>query len=127
MAAHCETLVLFRAGFFTASPEKTVNKIGYRNEKPCAEHVMSAHAFVFNCLPFGKRIDRFLMDDTTDNTMMDIKVKVKVSSVAKQAKTTFLQGPTVRKSPIDGIEPGTFRSESATLTTAPRDHGHNVP
>ena len=52
------------------------------------------------------------------------RVKVKVSyltSVAKQAKTAFLRWPTVWKSPIVGIEPATFRSESATLTTAPQD------
>ena len=50
--------------------------------------------------------------------------KVKVSyltSVAKQSKTAFLHGPTVWKSPIVGIEPATFRSESAALTTAPQD------
>ena len=41
--------------------------------------------------------------------------------MAKQAKTAFLHGPTVWKSPIVGIEPATFRSESAALTTAPRD------
>ena len=41
--------------------------------------------------------------------------------MAKQAKTAFLQGPTVWKSPINGIKPATFRSESAALTTAPRD------
>ena len=54
-----------------------------------------------------------------------VKVRpVKVSyltSVAKQAKNAFLHGPTVCKSPIVGIEPATFRSESAALTTAPRD------
>ena len=44
-----------------------------------------------------------------------------LTSVAKQAKTAFLHGPTVWKSPIVGIEPATFRSESAALTTAPRD------
>ena len=52
------------------------------------------------------------------------KVKGKgtyLTSVAKQAKTAFLHGPTVWKSPIVGIEPATFRSESAALTTAPRD------
>ena len=38
-------------------------------------------------------------------------------SVAKQAKIAFLHGPTVWKSPIAGIEPATFRSESAALTT----------
>ena len=36
-----------------------------------------------------------------------------LTSVAKQAKTAFLLGPTVWKSPIVGIEPKTFRSESA--------------
>ena len=54
-------------------------------------------------------------------------VKVKVSyltSVAKQANIAFLQGPTMWKSPIVGIEPATFRSESAALTTAPRDPTH---
>ena len=52
------------------------------------------------------------------------KVKVKVSYltlVTKQAKTAFLHGPTVWKSPIVGIELATFRSESAELTTVPRD------
>ena len=44
-----------------------------------------------------------------------------LTSVAKQAKTAFLHGPTVWRSPIVGIEPATFRSESAALTTAPRD------
>ena len=39
----------------------------------------------------------------------------------QQAKTAFLHGPTVWKSPIVGIEPVTFCSESAALTTAPRD------
>ena len=48
-------------------------------------------------------------------------------SVAKQAKTAFLQGPTVWKSPIVGIEPATFRSESAALTSAPRDRGTQNP
>ena len=43
-----------------------------------------------------------------------------LTSVAKQAKTAFLHGPTVWKSPIVGIEPATFRSESAAQT-APRD------
>ena len=55
---------------------------------------------------------------------ISIKGKVKVSyltSVAKQAKTAFLHGPTVWKSPIVGIEPATFRSESAAQTTALRD------
>ena len=60
-----------------------------------------------------------------------------LTSVAKQAKTAFLHGPTVWRSAIVGIEPATFRSESAALTTAPRDptrwpsnctgfHGHDV-
>ena len=44
-----------------------------------------------------------------------------LTSVAKQAKTAFLHGPTVWKSLIVGIEPATFRSESAALATAPRD------
>ena len=58
------------------------------------------------------------------NTQSNTKVKGKgnyLTSVAKQAKTAFLHGPTVWKSPIVGIEPATFRSESAALTTAPRD------
>ena len=49
-----------------------------------------------------------------------------LTSVAKQAKTAFLHGPTVLKSPIVGIEPATFRSESAALTTAPRDPTHKI-
>ena len=36
-------------------------------------------------------------------------------------------GPTVWKSPIVGIEPATFRSESAALTTAPRDPTQWIP
>ena len=44
-----------------------------------------------------------------------------IISEAKQAKAAFLHGPTVWKSPIVGIEPATFCSESAALTTAPRD------
>ena len=57
-------------------------------------------------------------------SLQEIKGKGKgnyLTSVAKQAKTAFLHGPTVWKSPIVGIEPATFRSESAALTTAPRD------
>ena len=41
--------------------------------------------------------------------------------MAKQAKTAFLHGPTVWKSPIVGTEPTTFRSKSDALTTAPWD------
>ena len=41
-----------------------------------------------------------------------------LSSVAKQAKTAFLQGPTMWKSPI---KPATFRSKSAALIFAPQD------
>ena len=49
-------------------------------------------------------------------------MKVYSTSVAKQAKTAFfIHGPTVWKSPNVGIVPATFRSESAALTTAPRD------
>ena len=50
--------------------------------------------------------------------------KVKVSylrSVAKQARLPSYGGPTVWKSPVVGIEHATFRSQSAVLTTAPRD------
>ena len=43
-----------------------------------------------------------------------------LTPVAKQMKTAFSHGPTVWKSPI--VKPATFRSESAALTTAPRDH-----
>ena len=43
-----------------------------------------------------------------------------LTSVANQAKTVFLYGSTVWKSPIVGIEPATFCSKSAALTTAPR-------
>ena len=54
-------------------------------------------------------------------TRASLRIKVSyLTSVAKQAKTAFLHGPTVWKSPIVGIEPATFRSESAALTTAPR-------
>ena len=49
-----------------------------------------------------------------------------ILSVAKQASTASLHGPTVWKLPIVGIEPATFRSESATLTTAPQDLWVNV-
>ena len=38
-----------------------------------------------------------------------------LTSAAKQAKTAFLHGPTVWKSPIVGIEPATFRSKFKAL------------
>ena len=40
-----------------------------------------------------------------------------LTAVSKQAKTAFLLGPMVWKSPIVGIEPATFRSESAARFT----------
>ena len=47
-----------------------------------------------------------------DNICLHYKVKVSyLTLVAKQAKTAFIHGPTVWKSPIVGIEPTTFRSE----------------
>ena len=51
-----------------------------------------------------------------------LKVKVfYLTTVVKQAKTAFLHGPAVWKSPIVGIEPATIRSESTALTTVQRD------
>ena len=50
----------------------------------------------------------------------------RLTSLAKQAKTTFLHGPTVWTSLIVGIEPATFRSESTALTTAPQDPTHKL-
>ena len=76
-------------------------------------------------LAFFKNMEKFILS-------LDQKVKGKgkgnyLTSVAKQAKTAFLHGPTVWKSPIVGIEPATFRSESAALTTAPRDPTPDSP
>ena len=56
-------------------------------------------------------------DQGNDQTKVKVKGKGNyLTSVAKQAKTAFLHGPTVCRSPIVGIEPATFRSESAALT-----------
>ena len=50
----------------------------------------------------------------------DMKVKVNSTSVAKQAKTAFLHGPTVGKLLIVEIENTTFRSEHGKITPPPQ-------
>ena len=61
-----------------------------------------------------------------DNGIM-LKVKVSyLTSVAKQAKTAFLHGPTVWKSPIVGIEPMNFSGSSSSWLCSWTSHIVNV-
>ena len=95
----------------------------------CFDFLLGSNQYSAGCKKFSPVLDAPHLHDfyeinkacqRAQITMIRIMVKGNVSyltSVVKQAKTAFLNGLTVWKSPIVGIERTTFRSESAALTT----------
>ena len=84
----------------------------------CFRYILTSAKYVSKeicCKVEAQYVSSVHRGDNFRFAQFSVKVKVKVSyltSVAKQAKTAFLHGPTVCKSPIVGIEPATFRSEA---------------